>query len=72
MFNEYAFCTYCNSFTLVLINTIGKLILQLVIEPVRDLKTIGYVSHTLVERSYVIASPSIGAKDIMNNAAKGL
>lgn len=52
---------------------IGQLIVKLILDPVQDMKkTIGQVSHTLVERSYVIANPGVPTKENMDFTSDSL
>jgi len=52
---------------------IGQLIVKLLLDPVQDMrKTIGLVSHTLVERANVIANPGVPEKEVMDNASDEL
>ena len=49
---------------------IGQLIVKLILDPVQDMKkTIGQVSHTLVERANVIANPGVPTKEIMDDTS---
>lgn len=51
----------------VLTYIIGQLILKLVIEPVQDLKkTIGQISHALVERANIISNPGVPSREVMD------
>ncbi len=52
---------------------IGQLIVKLLLDPVQDMKkTIGQVSHTLVERANVIANPGVPTKVVMDNTSDSL
>ena len=52
---------------------IGQLIVKLVLDPVQDMKkTIGQVSHTLVERDNVIANPGVPTKEVMDDTSASL
>lgn len=52
---------------------IGQLIVKLLLDPVQDMKrTIGQVSHTLVERAAVIANPGVPTKEIMDETSDSL
>jgi hypothetical protein len=60
-------------FSGVLTYTLGALILKLVIEPVQDLKkTIGVISHSLIERANVYSNPGIGTKDVADETSREL
>lgn len=51
----------------VLTFVIGQVIVKLVIDPVQDLKkTIGMVSHAMVERANVISNPGVLEKEVMD------
>lgn len=50
----------------VLTFVIGQIIVKLVIDPVQDMKkTIGLISHTMVERANVISNPGISKEEVM-------
>lgn len=52
---------------------IGQLIVKLLLDPVQDMKkTIGQVSHTLVERANVIANPGVPTKEVMDETSDSL
>ena len=52
---------------------IGQLIVKLLLDPVQDMKkTIGQISHTLVERANVIANPGVSPKDIEDETSNSL
>ncbi|MER2511517.1 MAG: hypothetical protein ABTQ25_03690 [Nitrosomonas ureae] len=52
---------------------IGQLIVKLLLDPVQDMKkTIGQVSHTLVERAYVLANPGVPTKEKMDDTSDSL
>lgn len=52
---------------------IGQLVVKLLLDPVQDMKkTIGQVSHTLVERGNVIANPGVPTKEIMDDTSDSL
>lgn len=52
---------------------IGQLVVKLLLDPVQDMrKTIGLVSHTLVERANVIANPGVPEKEVMDSASDEL
>jgi hypothetical protein len=43
---------------------VGQLVVKLILDPVHDLKkTIGQISHTLVDRANVIANPDVSTKE---------
>ncbi len=49
---------------------VGQLIAKLVLDPVHDLKkTIGQISHALVERANVIANPDVSSKEEKNETS---
>jgi hypothetical protein len=46
---------------------IGQLIVKLILDPIQEMRrTIGLVSHTLVERANVISNPGDPAKQVMD------
>src|SRR5690606_37890983 len=48
----------------------GQLVLRLVIEPVQELRrTIGNVSHTLIERANVIQNPGVPRIEVIDQTA---
>jgi hypothetical protein len=52
---------------------LGQMALKLVLEPVHDLqKTIGVISHSLIEREGDIFNPGLGQKDVMDETAREL
>jgi hypothetical protein len=52
---------------------LGQLALKLVVEPVHDLKkTIGGISHSLIERESDIFNPGLGQNDVMDETAREL
>ena len=52
---------------------IGQLIVKLVIDPVQEMKkTIGQVSHSMIERANVIANPGVPSDDVMSETSKHL
>ena len=52
---------------------IGQVIVKLLLDPVQDMKkTIGQVSHTLVERANVIGNPGVPTKEIMDETSDSL
>ncbi len=57
----------------VLTYIIGQLILKLVIEPVHEVrKTIGAISHTLIERANVIQNPGVPTQEVMDETSREL
>lgn len=54
----------------VLTFVFGQLVVKIFLDPVRDLrKTIGQISHTLVERANVIANPGEATKERMDETS---
>ena len=52
---------------------IGQLIVKLLLDPVQDMRrTIGLVSHALVERDNVIANPGVPAREVMDETSDEL
>lgn len=52
---------------------IGQIVVKLLLDPVQDMKkTIGQISHTLVERGAVIANPGVTTKEIMDETSDSL
>ena len=52
---------------------LGQLALKLVVEPVHDLKkTIGMISHSLIERANVISNPGLSPKDVNDETSREL
>lgn len=52
---------------------LGQIFVKLVIDPVQDLKkTIGQVSHSLLERANVIANPGVPSVDVMRETSQDL
>ncbi len=52
---------------------LGQIALKLVIEPVQDLKrTIGVISHSLIERGNVIYNPGVPTRDVMDETSREL
>lgn len=57
----------------VLTYVVGQLILKLVIEPVQDTKkTIGQISHSLIERANVISNPGVPSTEVMDATSSEL
>ena len=56
-----------------LIYVSGQVIVKLVIDPVQELKkTIGQISHSLVELANVIANPGVPKEEVISDASKQL
>jgi hypothetical protein len=54
-----------------LVYVLGQMALELVLKPVRDLKkTIGMISHSLIERESDILNPGRGQDDVMDETAR--
>lgn len=52
---------------------IGQLLVKLVIDPVQELKkTIGQISHSMIEHANVIANPGVPNADVMKETSKHL
>ncbi len=52
---------------------LGQIALKLVIEPVHDLKkTIGVISHALIERANVIYNPGVLTTDVLDETSREL
>lgn len=57
----------------VLTYIVGQLVLKLVIEPVQEMRrTIGRVSHSLIEYANVIANPGVPTQDRIKEASNTL
>jgi hypothetical protein len=57
----------------VLTYVVGQLILKLVIDPVHEMrKTIGRISHALIEHAAVIANPGVPTREAMDEASTEL
>jgi hypothetical protein len=51
----------------------GQLALKMVVEPVQDLKkTIGVISHSLIERANVIYNPGLSTNDVNGETSREL
>ncbi|BFU89436.1 MAG: hypothetical protein NTAFB01_06230 [Nitrospira sp.] len=49
---------------------LGQLVVKLILDPVQDLKkTIGQISHALVEQANVIANPDVSTKEEKNETS---
>lgn len=57
----------------VLTFVIGQIFVKLVIEPVHELKkTLGQISHALIEYANVINNPGVPSKEVIEQASKHL
>lgn len=57
----------------VLTFVIGQVLVKLVLDPVQELrKTIGQISHTLIERANVIANPGVPTQEVMDETSDSL
>jgi hypothetical protein len=67
-------CTvFLTIFSGVLTFVIGQVFVKLVIEPVHELKkTLGQISHALIEHANVIANPGVPSKEVIDQASKQL
>jgi hypothetical protein len=60
-------------FSGTLVYILGQIFLKLFIEPVHDLKkTIGMISHSLIERANVISNPGLLPKDVNDETSQEL
>lgn len=60
-------------FSGVITYVIGQLLLKLVIDPVQEMKkTIGQISHSLIEHANVISNPGVPSQEVMNETSKQL
>jgi hypothetical protein len=60
-------------FSGTVVYVLGQLALKLVVEPVHDLKkTIGTISHSLIERANVISNPGLSPKDVNDETSREL
>lgn len=60
-------------FSGVLTYVLGQLVVKLVVEPVQDLRrTIGAISHALIEHANVIHNPGVPTKQMMREASEKL
>jgi len=67
------FTVFFTVFSGVITFVIGQLITKLLLDPVQDMKkTVGQVSHLLVERANVIANPGVPTKEIMDETSDAL
>lgn len=57
----------------VLTYVFGQLVVKLVIEPVQDMrKTIGLISHALIEHASIYHNPGVPTEDAMNETSRDL
>lgn len=57
----------------VLTYVLGQLVVKIVIEPVQETRrTIGQISHSLIERGNVIANPGVPTEEAMRETAQQL
>lgn len=57
----------------VLTFVLGQIFVKLVIEPVHEMKkTLGQISHSLIEHANVIANPGVPSKEVMYEASQQL
>lgn len=57
----------------VLTYVAGQIVVKLVIEPVQELrKTIGQISHALIERANVISNPGVPSDEVITETSKHL
>lgn len=57
----------------VLTYVAGQLVLKLVIEPIQEMKkTIGHISHSLIEHGNVIANPGVPPVEVMRETSNHL
>jgi hypothetical protein len=57
----------------VITYVLGQLVLRLIIEPVQELRrTIGVISHALIERANVIQNPGIPTNEVMDETSREL
>jgi len=57
----------------VLTYVIGQIILKIIIEPVQDMKkTIGQISHSLIEHANVIQNPGVPSEETMHKTSQHL
>src|ERR1700740_3158470 len=55
----------------VLVYVVGQIILKFFIEPVHDLKkTIGAISHSLIERGNVLYNPGVNSTEVNNETSR--
>ena len=70
MANQSVFWTV---FSGTVVYIFGQIALKLVIEPVHDLKkTIGMISHALIECANVIYNPGVLTKDVLDETSREL
>lgn len=57
----------------VITYVVGQLVMKLVVEPVHEMKkTIGLISHSLVEHADVIHNPGVPSEEIIRSTSKHL
>lgn len=57
----------------VITYVLGQLVVKLVIEPVQEFRrTIGVISHALIERANVIQNPGVPTNEVMDETSKEL
>jgi len=57
----------------VITYVLGELILKLFVEPVHETKrTIGQISHSLIEYASVIANPGVRSKEVLEEVSRSL
>ncbi len=67
------FTVFLTVFSGVIIYVLGQLIVKLLIDPVQEMnKTIGQISHSLIEYANVIANPGISSKEVMHQTSQHL
>lgn len=60
-------------FSGVITYVLGQLIVKLVIDPVQEMKkTIGQISHSLIEHANVISNPGVPSQEVMHETSKQL
>ena len=57
----------------VLTYVVGQLVVKIVVEPVQEIRrTIGQISHSLIERANVIANPGVPTEEVMRETSQHL
>lgn len=65
--------TFVTVFSGVAVYVAGQLVLKLLIEPVHEMKkTIGQISHSLIEHDYVINNPGESSEEAMDGTSRHL
>jgi hypothetical protein len=60
-------------FSGVITYVLGQLVMKLVVDPVHELrKTIGLISHALIERGNIIMNPGVPSEEVMRSASEEL